>query len=228
MTTTPLSLPIISACIFLLFASVMKLGAQEEPGRDSPPAHPFVGLVVGANGLPDVFFYGCSTYSDNFGGTEESLLAGVLFGLPLGSFHLETRTLNRRESGSYACITYEPIFESGIHTERSPLAETGTQTTSDLRIGYGIPLRLPLVASAGAGWIWGNDIPYLTSGLSLRTAGKIRLTVDLFWETYRVPFLLTAEEWEDFRLVRVVGEKEKHDWQHGWSLQLGIAGYIRE
>ena len=212
---------------FSILATLGNLGAQEEPTSDLSPAHPYFGLVVGAGGLPAPFHYGCSDYSEDSGGLSESLLGGFFFGLPLGPFHLETRTFSRRELGNHGCILLQPVFQSGIHTERSPLAETGTQNTSDLRIGYGLPFRLPVVASVGAGWVWGNNIPYLGSGLGIRTTGKLRLTVDLFWEMFRMPFRHTAQEWEDFELVRAVGVSKKHDWQHAWSFQVGIAGYIR-
>lgn len=80
--------------------------------------------------------------------------------------------------------------------------------------------------SIGAGWVWGNDIPYLTSGLGIRTTGSFRFTVDLLWEYYRMPYRLSAEEWEDLLFVRVVDVRKGHNWENGWALQAGIARYI--
>lgn len=219
-------------CIFsVLFLAALcpvdNLRAQQEPGRDAPPARPYVGIVVGAGGLPGTFHGGCPGYSYPSGERSEYVLAGFVFGLPLGPFHLETRNLSRREARENVCPAIEHLFESGIHTLYDPLADIGTQSTSDLRLGYGLPTQFPVVASVGAGWVWGNDIPYLNSGLGFRTTGKFRLTVDLLWEFYRMPFLLTAQEWEDYDLVRIVKEGKDYDWQHAWSLQIGIAGYIR-
>lgn len=221
------SLRSVSICIVALLGSTTNLGAQEEPVRNTPPPRPYVGIVVGLGALPSSLLGHCSDYSADSGGPTPSVLAGFVFGLPLGRLHLETRTHRRVEIISESCPQAQPIFESGIHTTYTPLADNVPKYTSDLRIGYGLPIKLPLVASVGAGWLWGTDIPYLSSGLGFRTTGRVRFTVDLAWEMYRIPFSLSAEEWEDYQLVRVVGEEEKHYWQRGWSFQIGIAGYIR-
>jgi len=99
--------------------------------------------------------------------------------------------------------------------------------SSDLRVRYDLPFQPSLVASVGGGWLWGTDVPFVSSGLGVQTRGKNRFTLDLAWEMYRVPYLLRDEEWEDGQLSRVLGERNEHDWQRGWSVQIGWARHIR-
>lgn len=207
--------------------------AQLEIAEESPPTGPYVGLVLGVGSVPGTFYGGCSDYfyggGRNYppGDRNESVFGGVVIGLSLGRFQLEARNLSRIEQGGFDCILLEPVFESGVHTRHIPLAESGTKSSSDVRIGFGIPFRLPIVLSAGAGWVWGNEIPYVTSGLGIRTKGRYQLAVDLLWEMYRMPFQLTDEEWRDFQRTRIVRTYGDDDWQDGWSLQFGVVAYLR-
>jgi len=203
------------------------LFGQVGSAKSGPPAHHYLGLDLGLGALPSSILGLCSGYSAEEGGPDASMFGGIFAGLPIGSFHLEQRTHYRFGSIGQVCPTSLEVFESGIHTNYITLVDEVPKSSSELRIGYGLPFQPSLVASVGAGWLWGTGVPYLSSDLGIRTTGRSRFTVDLGWESYRIPFRLTEEEWEDLQLVRVVGEKKKHYWQRGWSIQVGWATYIR-
>ena len=207
------------------FGVVTNLGAQTEEARDPRPSRPYVGLIGGGGELPVAFHTTCPS---DFEDRSSSYIAGLVFGIPLRPFHLETRNLRRELVGrGQDCFVLDRRFPSGIHTERVSGVGKGDMSTSDLRLGYGLPFRYPVVASAGAGWVWGNDLPFLSLGLGLRTTGRARFTFEVLWEAYWMPFELLTREWQDFRVLRTVDREKRHDWQHAWSFQIGIAGYIR-
>lgn len=218
--------PVLSFLLALLF-STTDLIAQAESGESAPPAHPYVGLDIGLGALPSSIIGGCSGYSAEEGGPEASPFGGLFFGLPIGPFHLESRTHRWSEDIRQACATLGNYLESGIHTKYTPRLDHLPKYSSDLRIRYGLPFQPSLVASVGGGWLWGTDVPFVSSGLGIRRRGKNRFTLDLAWEMHRIPYLLSDEEWEDGQLLRVVGERKEHDWQRGWLIQIGWARYIR-
>ena len=133
----------------------------------------------------------------------------------------------RRKGRGDDCPTLRVLFETGTYTVHESLADIGTQITTDFRAGVRIPGPLRLVPSVGVGWVWANDIPYWTAGLGYRSTGRIQVLIDLLWESYRMPYFLTPEEWRDFEVVRTLQGEEAHNWEHGWSFQVGIGWRIR-
>jgi hypothetical protein len=179
---------------------------------------PYAGLSLGAQNLPEGL-QGCS---------KETYLAGELrVGVALGAVALEGR------AGALAdptdCLLAIPalvdpaIPPDGVHTSREPgFGTDAAGWNADVRMRLGGTRRMPLSVSAGAGWLGGPDVPYLTTGIGLRTAGRIRLTLEGEVDWYHADYTDVTLEWRNGQVVREVSRESGDAWWRGVGLRAGV------
>jgi len=215
--------------IAILLGMIANVEAQLEEAENPLPRAPFVGLAVGAGGLPITFFNGC-VLEDRFGTLSTSMSASFSIGVPVGPLSILTQTTANGEAVFGAqdhCVSVEPAHESGTHVDRLSGVETGFVSTTDLRLRYEFPMQYPLAASVGGGWVWTQKIPFWTASMGVRTPGRLRWGLDLALERYRMPFELVTREWENLKVLRVLGQESEREWQGAWQLRLGAEWLLR-
>lgn len=207
------------------FVPLLILSAAAEAqinGSAEAARRPYIGAFVGAGEVPVTFFDGCVSEGRHDARSNSASLE-LSAGLPIGPVALESRTTARGEpplTGRTDCFSLEPSHESGIHTDGYRV-DPGAFSATDLRLVYELPLRVRVTASAGAGWVWARDVPFLTGSLGIRTAGRTRWGGDIVWDRYRMPFGTITREWERYRVVRELSRDAEHVWQDAWSVRLG-------
>lgn len=209
---------------------LFNLNANAEAQSESPPfPAPFIGVTVGAGSMPVTFFDGC-ILEDRFGEHRPGLSAAFSIGVPMGPFTVLTQTTANGEAILGAddhCTSVEPGHESGTHSDRLRGVETGSFSTTDLRLRFEFPMRYPVVASAGAGWAWTHEIPFWDATVGLRTSGRLRWGLDLAYEGYRMPFELVIREWENSNVLQVLRQETVREWQGAWQLRIGAEWSLR-
>lgn len=195
----------------LLLAAPDALRAQREGARWVP----YAGVSAGGATLPDVF-QGCSL------GTN--LAADARLGVARGALALEARAVALAEPGMVECALVDPFVpQDGIHTlTRYPFHGRDGHLAGDLRLRVGGTRALPLVLSAGAGWLSPTDVPYLLAAAGVRLGGRVRLALDAERTWYRATATDWTAEWKDGTPVRTLSEVERVEWLRGSGVRVGL------
>lgn len=179
---------------------------------------PYAGLSIGAQNLPEGL-QGCS---------PETYPAGELrVGVALGAVALEGRA-GVLADPSDCLLAIPSLFDpalppDGVHTSREPGFDTDpAELAADVRVRLGGTRRMPLSVSAGAGWLGGPDVPYLSTGIGLRTPGRIRLMLEGEVDWYHVEFTDVTQEWQNGRVVREISRESGDAWWRGVGLRAGV------
>ncbi|HEX8691535.1 MAG TPA: hypothetical protein VF746_03775 [Longimicrobium sp.] len=192
--------------------------AQETSQRLLSRLQPYAGLSVGAHNLPEGL-QGCS---------KETYPAGELrAGVALGAVALEGRAgvlADPTDCMVEVAGTLDPFVPTnGVYTSREPgFGSDPAGLAADVRVRLGGTPRVPLSLSAGAGWLSGPDVPYLTTGVGLRTPGRIRLTLEAEMDWYHVEFTDVTREWQNSQVVREISRVERDRWWRGVGLRAGV------
>ncbi|MBD0319932.1 MAG: hypothetical protein ICV87_06350 [Gemmatimonadetes bacterium] len=208
----------------LLLASVLlaalpyDAAAQAAGGRK---LEPFVGLAAGGSKVPDAFV-GCS---------HDPRVAGEMrAGVALGALALEGRAAGLFGGGAdCAVILREELRPPGIHPAVEYPSERGDMhSMAELRVRYELPSDLPFVVALGAGWLAPQDAPYLVTSAGVRTGGRVRLTLDLDYNRYRVPYDVVVRETSELgETGPALASTRHHDWRGGVGLRVGTEVSLR-
>lgn len=182
---------------------------------------PFLGFAVGGSSLPEAFS-GC---------TSDARSAGeIRAGLSLGRVAVEARGAALL-AGYAQCliILSEEVHLPGIHPAvEYPFERGDAHLAAEMRVRYGLPLGLPLVVAAGAGWLAPQDLPYLVASAGIRTRGRVRVALDLDRNWFRVPYDVVVREFgEHGEPGPALSTNRKHDWRAGLGARLGLEVPLR-
>lgn len=140
----------------------------------------------------------------------------------MGAVVLESRTtVSGIPPGRDDCLLVVPRYDDGVHRSQLRGFDPGSSMATDFRFRYQGRTRFSWVMSAGGGWMWAQEIPFVLAGVGIRTPGRVKAVVDLEWNRFRIPFDVVTQEWSRGSVVRELIREREHEWQSGWSLRFG-------
>jgi hypothetical protein len=183
-----------------------------------------IGAMIGAGGAPAALHYSCDQETT---GRVAAASVGARLRLSMGRVRLESQTVASDEVTMHDCLLILPIPTDGTHARRFVETPRTAMTSTDLRLGYHVPTRIPLVVTTGLGWSWSHHIPFWGASMGTHTSGRGRLHANLYWEQYRIPIHLRIEEWRHGQTVRILAQTRSHEWHGGWGVRLGAELALR-
>ena len=120
-------------------------------------------------------------------------------------------------------LTLSEAIERALQVSPDIVRARNTVGTSEWAQRTAFAAYLPsLSVSAGAGWLGGPDVPYLTTGVGLRTRGRLRLAVEAELDWYHVEFTDVTREWRNGQVVREVSREDHGRWWRGVGVRAGV------
>lgn len=200
---------------FSLLAALALAPAALQAQGGGISLNPYAGVAIGRVTVPD-------DLADCFG--DDRAAGELRLGVSAGVVALEARA-------SAAAAVAEPICavadlfvpESGVHpTTVYPFERTDHHVGLDLRLRAGGTRALPFSVSAGAGYTPTYDLPYLLAAAGVRTGGRLRGTLEVEHQWFRVTRAIVQQEWQNFQVVREVSREERTRWAGGVGVRVGL------
>jgi hypothetical protein len=180
---------------------------------------PYMAVNVGGSDSPDAHDY-CSDSSHAF--------LGFAGGATRGRLGLEGRLTARWMASQTVCDIVAVERQDGTHTdEYDAHASADVELTPELRIRAGGVDGSPLLAFAGVGHHLGQGVWSGTLGAGVRSAGRLRLGLDVERAWYAIPRDRITREWRNGAAVSEASRSRITEWRGTWGARLVLELPVR-
>ncbi len=181
-----------------------------------------VGLAGALSGLPSAVQAGCA---DALHATGE-----LRVGVSRGRMAMEGRGAWLRSLNSALCLNtgwgVRRLDDGRLVHVVHPFRPSDSHTLMDVRLRAQPRTEIPLVVSAGVGWLAPQSLPMVVGSVGLRTRGPARLTVDLDLSSYRIPFDIVGDA-TPVENARVRSAEGGGEWRRSVAVRVGTEIALR-